>query len=217
MNFALICEFWCFSLGKQARFTLNFCSGMPLRKVHELSFLWFGLPGPLLIKIPGKSDFCVGSLCQDFACMSSLYQPEVPFKAFSVTMFLTAKEADSTTSETSSVHKLGSLRRKCPLIFPSVPSGSTVSHLSHPLAHMFLSAMPCKPSILEKDSNSRLQLQVLRWPKHFSKNGCFVSAFSTQIHALTRLLVWTPLQVLVVKKVLELCLRFAFENAAAKL
>ena len=22
---------------------------MPLRKVHELTFLWFGLPGPLLI------------------------------------------------------------------------------------------------------------------------------------------------------------------------
>ena len=26
----------------------NFCFGMPLRKVHELTFLWFGLPGPLL-------------------------------------------------------------------------------------------------------------------------------------------------------------------------
>ena len=48
MNFAQFCEFWCFSLGKQARFTLNFCSGMPPRKVHELTFLWFGLPGPLL-------------------------------------------------------------------------------------------------------------------------------------------------------------------------
>ena len=48
MNFAHFCEFWCFSLGKQARFTLNFCSGMPLRKVHELTFLWFGLSGPLL-------------------------------------------------------------------------------------------------------------------------------------------------------------------------
>ena len=54
MNFALFCEFWCFPLGKQARFTLNFCSGMPLRKVHELTFLWFGLPGPLLI-----NPFCV--------------------------------------------------------------------------------------------------------------------------------------------------------------
>ena len=41
MNFAHFCEFWCFSLGKQARFTLNFCSGMRLRKVHELTF--FGL------------------------------------------------------------------------------------------------------------------------------------------------------------------------------
>ena len=51
MNFAHFCEFWCVSLGKQARFTLNFCSGTPLRKVHELAFLWFGLPGPLLISI----------------------------------------------------------------------------------------------------------------------------------------------------------------------
>ena len=49
MNFAHFCEFLRFSLGKQARFTLNFCCGMPLRKVHELAFLWFGLPGPLLI------------------------------------------------------------------------------------------------------------------------------------------------------------------------
>ena len=24
---------------------------MPLRKVHELTFLWFGLPGPLLTKL----------------------------------------------------------------------------------------------------------------------------------------------------------------------
>ena len=43
------CEFWCFfPLGKQAQFTLNFCSGMPLWKVHELTLLWFGLSGPLL-------------------------------------------------------------------------------------------------------------------------------------------------------------------------
>ena len=27
---------------------------MPLRKVHELSFLWFGLPGRLLIKTRKK-------------------------------------------------------------------------------------------------------------------------------------------------------------------
>ena len=45
MNCAHFCEFWCFSLGKQARFTLNFCSRMPLWKVYELTFLWFGLPG----------------------------------------------------------------------------------------------------------------------------------------------------------------------------
>ena len=56
MNFAHFCEFWCFSLGKQARFTLNFCSGMPLRKVHELTFLWFDLPGPLLKLIRRFSD-----------------------------------------------------------------------------------------------------------------------------------------------------------------
>ena len=49
MNFSHFCEFWCFCLGKQARFTLNFCSGMPPGKVYELAFLWFGLPGPLLI------------------------------------------------------------------------------------------------------------------------------------------------------------------------
>ena len=41
-------EFWCFSLGKQARFTSNFCSSLPPGKVHELAFLWFGLPGLLL-------------------------------------------------------------------------------------------------------------------------------------------------------------------------
>ena len=50
INFAHFCEFWCFSFGKQARFTLNFCSGMPPRKVHKLTFLWLGLPGPLLDK-----------------------------------------------------------------------------------------------------------------------------------------------------------------------
>ena len=50
MNFAHFCvNSGVFSLGKQARFTLNFCSGMPLRKVHELAFLWFGLPEWLLI------------------------------------------------------------------------------------------------------------------------------------------------------------------------
>ena len=49
MNFVHFCEFWYFSLGKQVRLTLNFCSGMPLRKVHELTFLWFGLSGPILI------------------------------------------------------------------------------------------------------------------------------------------------------------------------
>ena len=47
MNFAHFREFWCFSLGKTSTIHIsNFCSGMPLRKVHELTFLWFGLPGP---------------------------------------------------------------------------------------------------------------------------------------------------------------------------
>ena len=58
MNFAHFCEFWCFFLRKQARFTLNFCSGMPPGKVHELAFLWFGLPGPLLTKLNRNFYFC---------------------------------------------------------------------------------------------------------------------------------------------------------------
>ena len=70
MNLAHFCEFWCFSSGKQARFTLNFCSGMPLRKVHELTFLWFGLPGPLLIFLVRK-----GSLGN---CLLSVEGPTSP-------------------------------------------------------------------------------------------------------------------------------------------
>ena len=42
-------------LWKKARFTSNFCSGLPPRKVHELAFLWFGLPGWLLIEIAAFS------------------------------------------------------------------------------------------------------------------------------------------------------------------
>ena len=38
-----------FFLGKTSTIHIsNFCSGMPLRKVHELAFPWFGLPGWLL-------------------------------------------------------------------------------------------------------------------------------------------------------------------------
>ena len=48
MNFTLFCEFGCFFLGKQAQFTSNFGSNLPPRKVHELTFLWFGLPERLL-------------------------------------------------------------------------------------------------------------------------------------------------------------------------
>ena len=50
MNFAHSCEFWWFPLEKQVRFTSNFCSGWPRGKVHEVAFLWFGLPGRLLMK-----------------------------------------------------------------------------------------------------------------------------------------------------------------------
>ena len=66
-EFAHFCKFWCFSLGKQARFTSSFCSGLPSGKVHELAFLWFGLPGWLLISMaktwksprPRPQDPCV--------------------------------------------------------------------------------------------------------------------------------------------------------------
>ena len=90
-EFRSFCEFWCFSSGKQARFTLNFCSAMPLRKVHELTFLWFGLPGPLLKKstkeiqtIKGRKDREMGGLgggpkvyVEKFTCF-----PDLPFLAF---------------------------------------------------------------------------------------------------------------------------------------
>ena len=33
---------------------------MPLRKVHELAFLWFGLPGRLLIQVGGGLETGVG-------------------------------------------------------------------------------------------------------------------------------------------------------------
>ena len=46
MNVGHFCElFWCVSLGKRARFTSNFGSSLPPGEVHELAFLWFGVPG----------------------------------------------------------------------------------------------------------------------------------------------------------------------------
>ena len=62
MNFAHFCEFcvlWilCFSLGKQARFTLNCCSGMPLQKVHELAFLGLVCRGDSWFNRKEKSPF----------------------------------------------------------------------------------------------------------------------------------------------------------------
>ena len=53
--------------------TLNFCSGTPLRKVHELTFLWFGLPGPLLILIDVSFDILI-----DFAVVSDIRGAVVP-------------------------------------------------------------------------------------------------------------------------------------------
>ena len=55
-----------FFLGKQAQFTLNFCSGMPLGKIHELAFLWFGLPGWLLNDGRQVSEQCRKSLFLTF-------------------------------------------------------------------------------------------------------------------------------------------------------
>ena len=56
MNFANFCEF-CVFLGKTNTIhKLNFCSGMPPGKVHELAFLWFGLLGWLLIFAPKKQS-----------------------------------------------------------------------------------------------------------------------------------------------------------------
>ena len=68
MNFAHFCEFCCFSLGKRARFTLNFCSGMPLGKVHELTFLSFGLPGPLLKNEPQQERVQLKGVSQSRKC-----------------------------------------------------------------------------------------------------------------------------------------------------
>ena len=55
MSCAHSCDFWCFSLGKQARFTLNFCSRMTLWKVHELT---------LRAKKAHKLFFYINFLCR---------------------------------------------------------------------------------------------------------------------------------------------------------
>ena len=67
VNFALFCEFWCFSLGKQARFTLNFCPGMPLRKVHEL---WFAGATPEYV--------CVNDNYQSYDCNAHTQESPYP-------------------------------------------------------------------------------------------------------------------------------------------
>ena len=85
MNFAHFYEFWCFSLGKQARFTLNFCSGMPLRKVHEPTFLWFGLPGPLLNRGEGgRKLFSVGGSSREVLPSPLFLPPPPPWRSWGV-------------------------------------------------------------------------------------------------------------------------------------
>ena len=49
----------------------NFSSGAPLRQVHELTFLWFGLPGPLLIFVP-FSWLCHGPFLGKFYAYSQM-------------------------------------------------------------------------------------------------------------------------------------------------
>ena len=71
MNFAHFCEFWCFSLGKQARFTLNFCSRMPLQKVHELTFL--------LVWFAGATPDCSGQFSEMLAVSDLVFQACISF------------------------------------------------------------------------------------------------------------------------------------------
>ena len=71
-----LCEFWCFFLGKTSAIHIsNFCSGMPPGKVHELAFLWFGLPGWLLTRILIFLSFVLRLPC--FLCM---FQTCLPLK-----------------------------------------------------------------------------------------------------------------------------------------
>ena len=48
-----------FFFRKQAQFTSNFGSSLPPWKVHEPTFLWFGLPGPLLRKGGLEKGVCI--------------------------------------------------------------------------------------------------------------------------------------------------------------
>ena len=53
-----------FFLGKTSTIHISkFCSGMPPWKVHGLTFVWFGLPGPLLTKGPCRTT-------QDWAALN---------------------------------------------------------------------------------------------------------------------------------------------------
>ena len=50
-------------LGKTSAIHIELCSGLPPGKVHELAFLWFGLPGALV-----SPDCHVGPFA--FLCLS---------------------------------------------------------------------------------------------------------------------------------------------------
>ena len=56
MNFAHFCEFWCFSLGNQARFTSNFCSECPREKFMNWPFFGLVCRGDLIqtLELPRK-------------------------------------------------------------------------------------------------------------------------------------------------------------------
>ena len=66
MNFAHYCEFWCFSLGKQARFTLNFCSGMPPGKFMNWPFFGLVCRGHSLIQGKTKGQQLKGKIVSEF-------------------------------------------------------------------------------------------------------------------------------------------------------
>ena len=64
-----------FFLRKQARFTLNFCSGTPLRKVHELTF--FGL-----VWFAGATPDSIACFCTFLLLVSDLFGRSDRFRTF---------------------------------------------------------------------------------------------------------------------------------------
>ena len=67
-----------FFLGKTSTIHIsNFCSEMPLCKVHGLTFLWFGLPGPLLTNLAHQNRTI--AIASDFR-VDGAKSPEIPQK-----------------------------------------------------------------------------------------------------------------------------------------